>query len=112
MAEYVEEFLYRGRPPHLIENGAVPSWHVRLGREVMNPYTRKVEVFVSEPMTATEAEAAGWPPARISADIDSRLMIANESLRQRLAELQAALLEKDEKILELRSELAELDNLA
>lgn len=80
MAIFLEEFLYRGRPPDATEP---PAYHVVLGDVVRDAFGRTL-LTTSGALTPDQAAAAGFPLPAVIAAIDAGLMAENAALRGEL----------------------------
>ena len=95
MEEWIEEFLYRGRPPSGPDSNKEPAFHVVIGTQAESPLdpTEKVRKF-SPPLSLQAAEDKGWTFSEIIANL-------NLNLIKRVSELEAVVAEKDAVIAEL-----------
>ena len=98
--EWIEEFLFRGRPPSGPDSDKAPTWHVVIGQQADSPLSPEEKVRkVVGPLSVAQAELAGWPLTRIVKDI-------NTDAVKRIAELDVVVAERDSSVAELSSKLS------
>lgn len=99
--EWIEEFLYRGRPPSGSGSALAPAWHVVIGQQVDSPFgnEEKSRRLVG-PLTLDQSETLGWPLDGIIAGINGEAV-------KRVNELEISLAHKDAEIAALKEELAQ-----
>lgn len=88
MEEWIEEFLYRGRPPSGPDSDKEPAFHVVIGTQAESPLdpSEKVRKF-SAPMSLQAAEDKGWTFAEIIADLNLNAIKRITELEAQVAEL-------------------------
>lgn len=84
MQQWVEEFLYRGRPPGSTEP---PAYHVIVGQQVADPFdsSRVTQRFLG-PMTPEAVQAMGLPVSALIAGINDGTLAQVDNLTAMLAE--------------------------
>ncbi|HVI28872.1 hypothetical protein [Hansschlegelia sp.] len=115
MTQYVEEFVYRGRPP---SSELQPAWHVRLGSETPSAFGGEPTIELTQPMMVTEAEAAGWPLDDILGAVAAAATVRADTLAAQLAAAREAadeaemlrdqLAQANETIAQLRAQIIDL----
>lgn len=102
MDEWIEEFLFRGRPPSGPGSEMPIEFQVTLGQQVTNPFDASLPPSrrLIGPLTPAQAAEAGWPVERLFAGIDAAALVA---LDEALAELATARTEIGAKDAELEA---------
>ena len=100
MTLYVDEFLYRGKPPGSAD---LPAWHVVLGDAVTNGFGEP-SISLSGPMTPERAEALGFPLAAIVAQINAGMAAAADALRVEIADCKTTITTLETEAKTLRGE--------
>lgn len=85
MTLFVEEFLYRGKPPGSVE---LPAWHVVLGDAVTDAFGNQA-ISLSGPLTPARAETLGYSLAAVIADLNAGIAASADALRVELAAVKA-----------------------
>lgn len=99
---YVEEYLYRGRPP---SSGAPGEHHLILGCEIADGFGG-MTTHHRGPLTMADAEALGWPLAKITDAISGETA---DALQKATAELTAVRSERDAAAIDAANYKAALD---
>lgn len=84
-AVYVEEFLYRGRPPNDLRP---PAWHIVLFENVGESEVDKQPHYRSHTLNVTQAEAAGYPLPKLIDAINSEALKEIERMRVVIGQLE------------------------
>ena len=100
--EWLEDFLFRGRPPSGAGAEGAPAWHVIIGQQVDSGFNdgEKSRRLIG-PLTIVQAEAAGWPLARVINGV-------NDVAAKRVTELEAVIAARDIDVAELQGKVAAL----
>lgn len=102
MESWIEEFLYRGRPPSGPDSDKVPTFHVVLGQQAPDPFdpdgppARRLTL----PMTPEQAVQAHLLLPDLVAGINAQAVIAIGLLEMQLAD-------RDSRIAALETDLAQ-----
>lgn len=117
MEQWIEEFLFRGRPPGSTEP---PAYHVVIGQQVSDPFEpdKKTRRLLG-PMTPEQAEAMGFPASALVAGINDAAVAevakAHDAVIAAIgdatAERQARIAAEDQ-VAALRAEIAALQAAA
>lgn len=89
MEEWIEEFLYRGRPPSGPDSDKEPTFHVVIGRQADSPLNPGEKVRRTVVMTPEQAEAAGWALASIVAEINAESIKQCDALKAKVTDLES-----------------------
>ena len=92
MEQWIEEFLYRGRPPSGSDSDKTPAFHVVIGSQAESPLdpAEKVRKF-SSPMSLEAAEQAGWTFEAIVAGMNTEAIKQCAAHEVKIAELESEL---------------------
>lgn len=72
MEQWIEEFLYRGRPPSGADSDKAPAFHVVIGQQVDSPFdAEQKQRRVIGPVSLEAAEQAGWTFDEIIAEMNA-----------------------------------------
>lgn len=92
MEQWIEEFLYRGRPPSGPDSAKAPAFHVVIGQQVDSPFEADVKQRrMAGPMSLEVAEAAGWTFDEIIAAMNGDAIKHCAAMDAKAAELEAEL---------------------
>lgn len=103
MEEWIEEFLYRGRPPSGPDSEKPVDFQVTIGRQapsVLDPDGPPERRFIG-PLTPTQAAEAGWPLEKIVKGL-------NKSALASLDEARAIASEREAQIIALQKQVDKL----
>lgn len=94
MEEWIEEFMYRGRPPSGSDSDKVPTFHVVIGQQVESPFdvTQKQRRTLG-PMSLEAAEQAGWTFEAIVTGMNADAIKQCAAHEAKIAELEAKIAE-------------------
>lgn len=86
MEEWIEEFLFRGRPPSGPGSEMPSEFQVTIGQQVANPFDASLPPSrrTIGPLTPTQAAEAGWPVDRLVADVNAAALAQLDSTRAEL----------------------------
>lgn len=92
MEEWIEEFLFRGRPPTGPGSDGPPTFHLVIGRQADSPFPGEAKQRqLLNPMTPEQADAAGWPLSKIIEGINTDAIAHGNALATALAEKEGLL---------------------
>lgn len=114
--QWIEEVLFRGRPPSGTDSEKPPRFHVVFGVQDDDPLTpeQKVRRTIG-PVDATRAAEMGYTPMGLVAEINLQAFQQIETMEadvaakeSRITELEQSNQEKDQAIAALTAEIAKL----
>lgn len=110
MEEWIEEFLYRGRPPTGPDSDKAPAFHVVIGQQVDSPFdaTQKQRRTIG-PMSLEAAEQAGWAFEEIIAEMNADAIKQCETLQEKLAEAESKIAEQSQALVAAETSTAALN---
>lgn len=109
MEEWIEEFLFRGRPPSGPDSDQTPTWHVVIGQQQDSPFAgREKDRNLAGPMSPEQAEALGWPLSRLLDGINAEAVRSLNELQAQVEAGNVAMAEKDQRITELENAVRDL----
>lgn len=86
MEVWIEEFLFRGRPPSGPGSDQPPAWHVVVGKQADSPLDPGNMVRKTfGPYSIEQAEAEGWPLPQVLAEINAEAVKRVNELEQAVA---------------------------
>lgn len=103
MQQWIEEFLYRGRPSEGPGSETPPEFHVVIKRSAPNPFDNKLPP-ISEtlgPLTPTQAEVLGWDLTKITESINIESAKECDSNRAEITKLSEDLEARTARVAEL-----------
>jgi len=87
--QWLEEFIYRGRPPSGPDAWKPPTWHVQIGIQDDHPFVPQTKVReLSGPMTPEQAAVAGWDLPAVIAEINGQAIARANEMTAKAAELE------------------------
>ena len=91
MEEWIEEFLFRGRPPSGPGADEPVTYHVVIGQQADSPLGEgeKVRKAVG-PLTPAQSQAAGWPVTRLVEEVNTQALARIDVLTGEVAVLEQA----------------------
>nr|WP_295470268.1 hypothetical protein [Mesorhizobium sp.] len=86
MEEWIEEFLFRGRPPSGPGSDMPREFQVTVGQQVANPFdaTLPPSRRTIGPLTPAQAAEAGWPIQRLVEGINAAALAELDEARAAL----------------------------
>lgn len=109
MEQWIEEFLYRGRPPSGPGVDQPPAFHVVIGQQAGSPFDDGAQQRRTiGPMSLEAAEQAGWTLEGIVAALNAEAIKQCDALAADLAAAQGIIAERDAALDEMRAQLVDL----
>lgn len=86
MEEWIEEFLFRGRPPSGPGSDMPREFQVTIGQQVANPFDASLPPSrrTIGPLTPAQAAEAGWPIERLVEGINAAALAELDETKARL----------------------------
>lgn len=114
METWIEEFLYRGRPPTGPGSELAPDFHVIVGQQVANPFggddppSRRTV----GPLTPTQAAEMGYSLETLVTGINTATLSEVDRLRKIETDLRGELETMQEALEKSKAEFSALENMA
>ncbi|SMH42591.1 hypothetical protein [Mesorhizobium australicum] len=109
MEEWIEEFLYRGRPPSGPGSEMPSEFQVTIGQQAPNPFDPALPPSrrTIGPLTPTQAAEAGWPVERLVAGLNAAALRDLDAAKADLATVTDKLSAREAELLALTREAAD-----